>query len=557
MGAARPPEGGAPGRAPAGRTDPLRDVAGRALSGSYEVLNRVQTIGFWPTYLARRLGEGGAPVLLSLMPRKGLGAARVSELVRGLEAAAGLVHPHAVPVVEHGMEDSFLWFVTRRETWRPISSIIKGGGSFADEELIRLAREAARFLVLLHRQEHPHGALCPANFLLDRRERLRIANTGADGPILAHRVARGLPLGIVGEYAAPEVLAGEKATPRSDQYSLARVLRACAGDACPGVVTAILGRATADLPDQRYAHVMDFLDAYLDAWSIADGPASAPAPRPRSRPRPPAPRVLVPSFDLDDDVPDDPRPSAFRGTFVLLLGAGLGAVLTGAAAISGSADRPLLAALQQGGERVVQAAAAALSGRSSGPERLGDAEGGPEAWEEWEWRDPRDTVRTATLPSPSGEPGVRRSSAQPPRSSEPPARASTSETTTTAPPPRTRPTPRRTIDSEPRQGLPARSPTTTTQARTLTQAAPETPAARPERPTLPGHVWVNAFPWGTVYIDGRRIGNTPLVGIALDPGSHDLRVEREGFEPYEGSIRVTSGSELYRTDIVLRKRPGS
>jgi len=36
------------------------------------------------------------------------------------------------------------------------------------------------------------------------------------------------------------------------------------------------------------------------------------------------------------------------------------------------------------------------------------------------------------------------------------------------------------------------------------------------------------------------------------PGSHRLRVEREGFRPYERVIEVAPGQRLRITDIVLR-----
>ena len=72
-----------------------------------------------------------------------------------------------------------------------------------------------------------------------------------------------------------------------------------------------------------------------------------------------------------------------------------------------------------------------------------------------------------------------------------------------------------------------------------------------------GHLYVSAFPWGTVYLDGRRIGNTPLVGIEVAPGRYVLRIEREGFERFEAEIEVTPGAEWRRTDIVLKQGTGS
>jgi PEGA domain/Protein kinase domain len=70
----------------------------------------------------------------------------------------------------------------------------------------------------------------------------------------------------------------------------------------------------------------------------------------------------------------------------------------------------------------------------------------------------------------------------------------------------------------------------------------------------PALLSVNAIPWGSVYVDGRPIGNTPQLDVALPPGTHRLRVEREGFRPYERTIDAAPGQRLRITDIALAER---
>jgi serine/threonine-protein kinase len=80
-------------------------------------------------------------------------------------------------------------------------------------------------------------------------------------------------------------------------------------------------------------------------------------------------------------------------------------------------------------------------------------------------------------------------------------------------------------------------------------------AQRATRPTAgPGRLFVNATPWGQLYIDGRLIGNTPKLNLPLGPGTHIIRVERFGFEPYARRIEVAPGQEIRMTDIVLQPR---
>ena len=85
------------------------------------------------------------------------------------------------------------------------------------------------------------------------------------------------------------------------------------------------------------------------------------------------------------------------------------------------------------------------------------------------------------------------------------------------------------------------------QARRIPGAADRTAAA------APGRLFINATPWGQVYVDGELIGNTPRVNVPVSAGPHLLRVVREGYQPYDLAIKVASGQDLRITDIVLQE----
>ena len=80
--------------------------------------------------------------------------------------------------------------------------------------------------------------------------------------------------------------------------------------------------------------------------------------------------------------------------------------------------------------------------------------------------------------------------------------------------------------------------------------APAPPAPSAE----PALLSINAIPWGSVYIDGRPVGNTPQLDLAVQPGQHRLRVERQGYRPYERMIDLAPGQRLRVTDITLVER---
>jgi serine/threonine-protein kinase len=88
-------------------------------------------------------------------------------------------------------------------------------------------------------------------------------------------------------------------------------------------------------------------------------------------------------------------------------------------------------------------------------------------------------------------------------------------------------------------------------------AAPETTVTRDTAPPDPGaqsgFLFVASNPWGHVYVDGERVGETPLASYPLEPGRHELSIEREGYEPFRQVLEVTAGQEVRLTRIVLNR----
>lgn len=90
-------------------------------------------------------------------------------------------------------------------------------------------------------------------------------------------------------------------------------------------------------------------------------------------------------------------------------------------------------------------------------------------------------------------------------------------------------------------------------------APPPTPASRStsEQEGIaelrePGVLSLHSYPWGEVYLDGDFVGNSPIVELRVSAGSHEIRIERDGYEPYVERITVEAGEVVRRTGIVLR-----
>jgi serine/threonine-protein kinase len=71
---------------------------------------------------------------------------------------------------------------------------------------------------------------------------------------------------------------------------------------------------------------------------------------------------------------------------------------------------------------------------------------------------------------------------------------------------------------------------------------------RPPRPppAKPGKLFFNATPWATVYLDGKKIGVTPIVGVTVPSGNHSLKAVAEDGRTKTIQISVPAGGEARR-----------
>jgi serine/threonine-protein kinase len=107
--------------------------------------------------------------------------------------------------------------------------------------------------------------------------------------------------------------------------------------------------------------------------------------------------------------------------------------------------------------------------------------------------------------------------------------------------------PRRTTRSDRNPGRDQETPTTTVETTTPPPQVETTPPPPDPTPHGPGFLSLVTSPWTQVTLDGRSLGETPLVRVSLPPGNHTLRLRNTEAgidETYEVTIR--SGETLSR-----------
>ena len=55
---------------------------------------------------------------------------------------------------------------------------------------------------------------------------------------------------------------------------------------------------------------------------------------------------------------------------------------------------------------------------------------------------------------------------------------------------------------------------------------------------------VDSDPWAILYVDSVEVGLTPIAGYRMPFGTHELRLEQEGYRTMTTSIEVTNSRRI-------------
>jgi len=263
-----------------------------ALADRYAIESPLGRGGMATVYLAedRKHGRRVAVKVLNPELAASVGAER---FLREIRIAARLSHPHILPLLDSGDVNGLLYYVTPYVSDGSLRDRLRREGRLGVAEAIRIAREIGAALDYAHRQGFVHRDVKPENILFADGHAV-LADFGVAraccAPGMAPVTEVGLALGTP-EYMSPEQASGEQdLDSRSDLYSLAcvvyemlagepplggdnarstmakqvteipRPLRLPRPDA-PASVEAVLARALAKNPEDRFAGIGEFVAA--------------------------------------------------------------------------------------------------------------------------------------------------------------------------------------------------------------------------------------------------------------------------------------------------------
>jgi Protein kinase domain len=203
------------------------DLAPGAQLAGYEIQERVGHGGMAVVYRALDLRLGRLVALKVLAPHLGEDEAFRQRFMRESRAAAGVDHPHIIPVFEAGEAAGVLFIAMRYVGHGDVRKLIESQGRLTPERTARIAGQVASALDAAHAHGLVHRDVKPANILLGQAsgsdtDHAYLSDFGLSKHSLTPSTltSTGQFLGTL-DYVSPEQIQGHLVDGRADQYALA------------------------------------------------------------------------------------------------------------------------------------------------------------------------------------------------------------------------------------------------------------------------------------------------------------------------------------------------
>ena len=201
--------------------DPGAFAPGTMLAERYRIVGLIGKGGMGVVYRADDLKLGQPVALKFLPPEFAEDPVRRERFFAEVRIARQVSHPNVCRVHDVGEIDGQHYLSMEYVDGEDLASLLRRIGRLPNDKALEIARQLCVGVAAAHERGVLHRDLKPSNVMLDGRGRARITDFGlaaAVGEIVEGEVA-GTPA-----YMAPEQLAGQAATIRSDLYALGLVL---------------------------------------------------------------------------------------------------------------------------------------------------------------------------------------------------------------------------------------------------------------------------------------------------------------------------------------------
>jgi serine/threonine protein kinase len=294
--------------------------------GKYQLVERLGQGGMAEVYKAFQPGVERFVATKVLHSHRAGSADFVARFQREARAIGRLQHPNIVRIIDFDVEGDIDYMVMDYVTGGTLSEYLMGRKALPLNEALPIIAQLAEALAYAHQQGMLHRDIKPGNILFSDETHTQVVLTDfglarllddGDAKLTMTGAMIGTPT-----YMSPEAVRGEPCDVRADLYSLGVVLyemvtgktpyaaetpysmmmkqaneplpspRALKPD-LPEVVEALLLKALAKAPDERFQSAAEFASAIQQAWAALNDAQPQPIPSftsaPRTMPMPPQP----------------------------------------------------------------------------------------------------------------------------------------------------------------------------------------------------------------------------------------------------------------------------